>query len=255
MNKNNLFVVLVEPQGSLNIGSVARAMLNFGFRNLRLVNPSADHLNREAYQMAVKAGTILESAELYPTLEEALSDCAVSMATTRRFGQYRERFKHPDEAAQQIVPVTGNDRAALVFGREDHGLRTEDLDLCQQLITIPTNDAQPSMNLAQSVMLCLYEVDKYRAQADGIKPAEQRLAVNHELEGMFQHMRQSLTHIGYLNEQNPDHILRTYRNILGRTQLNIREVNILRGLFNQIDLYSGMKLTRKQLAEDGDADV
>ncbi len=252
MNNEHLVVVLVEPQGALNIGSVTRAMLNFGVRELRLVNPVADHLSREARLMAVKAASVLESAKVFPALEDALSDCALSFGTTRRFGQYRERFKHPDEAAEMLVPVARQQTAALVFGREDKGLFTTELDLCQHLITIPTHDELPSMNLAQAVTLCLYEVNKVRAELDGLQHGQQKLAVNKELESLYQHMRQSMINIGYLNEQNPDHILRTFRKIFGRSELNSREVNILRGLFNQIDLYSGKKMTRKQLQEQED---
>lgn len=250
--KEKLVIVLVEPQGALNIGSVARAMLNFGFSELRIVNPEVDHLSRDARLMAVKAGSVLEDAQLFTSLEEALADCAVSIGTTRRFGQYRERIKHPDEAARMLVPISREQKCALVFGREDKGLFTAELDLCQHLLTIPTSDQLPSMNLAQSVVLCLYEFNKVRGELDGCGCGEVKLALNHELEGMFQHMKQSMVNIGYLNHQNPDHILRAFRKILGRAELSTREVNIMRGLFNQIDLYSGKKLTRRQMEEQQD---
>jgi len=255
LNEEKLVVVLVEPQGELNVGSVARAMLNFGVSELRLVNPVADHLSRDARLMAVKAAPVLESAKCYSSLNDALADCAVSIGTTRRFGQYRDRFKYPDEAAQILVPIARQQVSALVFGREDKGLLTSELDLCQHLITIPTNDELPSMNLAQSVVLCLYEVNKVRGAIDGHEHDLQTLAVNAELESMIQHMKQSMTNIGYLNQDNPDHILRSFRKILGRSELNSREVNILRGLFNQIDLYSGKKMTRKQMKEGVDASL
>jgi tRNA/rRNA methyltransferase len=250
LNEEKLVVVLVEPQGELNIGSVARAMLNFGIRELRLVNPSVDHLSRDARLMAVKAASVLESAKIYISLDHALSDCALSIGTTRRFGQYRERFKHPDEAARLLLPVARQQTAALVFGREDKGLFTTELDLCQHLLTIPTSHELPSMNLAQSVVLCLYEINKVRAEMDGCQQHPQKLALNAELERMFQHMKQSMTNIGFLNRDNPDHILRTFRKIFGRCELNHREVSILRGLFNQIDLYTGNKLTRKQVKDE-----
>lgn len=250
LNEEKLVVVLVEPQGELNIGSVARAMLNFGVKELRIVNPGVDHLSHDARLMAVKAASVLEAASVYTTLGDALADCALSIGTTRRFGQYRERFKHPDEAARLLLPVARKQTAALVFGREDKGLFTAELDLCQHLLTIPTSHDLPSMNLAQSVVLCLYEINKVRSEMDGCQQGSQKLALNAELERMFQHMKQSMTHIGFLNQDNPDHILRAFRKIFGRCELNIREVNILRGLFNQIDLYSGKKLTRKQLKEE-----
>jgi tRNA/rRNA methyltransferase len=250
LNRDNLTVVLVESQGDRNIGSVCRAMLNFGFSDLRLVNPQIDHLSFDARQMAVKAGGLLESAQIFTSLGEALADCTLSFGTTRRFGRYREGLLHPDEAARQLVPVCEEGRVALVFGREDKGLLTSELDLCQQFITIPTNPALPSINLAQAVGLCVYEVSRICGELEGCEHERKELATNDQLEAMFQHMRESLLNVGYLNPQNPDHILRSFRRILGRSGLNDREVRILRGLFNQIDIYTGNKELR--CADKGD---
>ncbi len=247
--KLQLSVVLVEPQGALNIGSVCRAMLNFGFTDLRLVNPQVDHLSRDARLMAVKSATVLENAQVFSHLGDALAGCMLSFGTTRRFGRYREGLLHPSEAAELLLPVVQENSVALVFGREDRGLFTSELDLCQHFITIPTDEKQPSMNLAQAVSLCLYEVSNARAKLTGRTSRHKKLASSEKLEAMYQHMRQSLLDIGYLDPQNPDHILRSFRRILGRSGLNDREVRILRGLFNQIDLFSGHKLSRKTLKE------
>ena len=127
LNTQNISVVLVEPQGPLNIGSVCRAMLNFGLVDLRLVNPQTNHLQHAARQMAVKATTVLESAVVYTSLADALADCTLSFGTTRRFGRYREDMLHPDEAARQLLPATVDDRVALVFGREDRGCTPQNL--------------------------------------------------------------------------------------------------------------------------------
>lgn len=236
MNTENITVVLVEPQGPRNIGSVCRAMLNFGLTDLRLVNPQTDHLQHEARQMAVKATTVLEAAKTFTTLEEAVSGCSLSIGTTRRFGRYREDMLHPDEAAKLLLPETADAKVALVFGREDKGLHTAELDLCQRFVTIPTSDKLPSMNLAQSVALCLYEISKVKGELAGAEHGRKQLASNDNLERMFQHMRESLVRVGFLDTQNPDHILRAFRRILGRAGLNEREVRIMRGLFSQIDL-------------------
>ncbi len=245
-----LAVVLVEPQGALNIGSVSRAMLNFGFTDLRLVNPQVDHLSQDARLMAVKAATVLENAHVFASLEDALAGCVLSFGTTRRFGRYREGLLHPELAANRLLPIAQEDSVALVFGREDRGLFTSELDLCQHFITIPTDENLPSMNLAQAVSLCLYEVSKAKGRSKGRTDGQKKLASNKNLESMYQHMRQSLLDIGYLDPKNPDHILRSFRRILSRSGLNDREVRILRGLFNQIDLYSGHKFSRKSLKEN-----
>lgn len=231
----NVVVVLVEPQGGLNIGSVCRAMMNFGFSELRLVAPQVDHRGDEARRMAVKAAPLLERAGVYPDLAAALADCELAFGTTRRFGKYREDFFHPEDAAELLLPQLARGRVALVFGREDKGLHTAELDLCQRLLTIPTNEELPSMNLAQAVSLCLYAVARQAARTAGYQRSARKLARHGELEGLFAHMRGTLLEIGFLDPQNPDHILHSFRRIFGRAGLNAREVRILHGLMSRID--------------------
>lgn len=228
-------IVLVSPQGPLNVGSVCRVMANFGISDLRLVEPEADFLSDPARKMAVKAGFLLEQARLFPTLQDALADCQLSIGTTRRFGKYREDLVHPDQAAVQALPLTVSGRVALVFGREDKGLLTEELDLCQTLMTIPTEDAIGSMNLAQAVTVVLYEFYKLKGQLQGKTWGRKRQASNQDLEAMYRHMRQSLLDVAYLDPQNPDHILRTFRRIFGRAGLSDRDVKVLQGLWRRID--------------------
>ena len=110
MNLKNICIVLVEPQGARNIGSVARAMANFAMSELRLVRPQTDHLQEEARQMAVKAGTILEQARLYADLQTALTDCHCVFGTTRRLGKYRVDILNPDDAALQMLPLLDSGR-------------------------------------------------------------------------------------------------------------------------------------------------
>ena len=232
---DNLSVVLVESRGERNIGSVARAMANFGVSALRLVAPKVDHLDDEARKMAVKASVLLEQATVYPDLEGALKDCHYAYATTRRFGKYRADFLHPESAADDLLPRLDTGRVAMVFGREDKGLKTEELDLCQRLITIPTCGTIQSMNLAQSVVICLYEVCLQHGESQGKVQGSRKLATNEQLEILFSHMQKSLLRIKYLNPQNPEHIMRSYRQMLGRAGMDQRDVRILRGLMSEID--------------------
>ncbi|MDY0213720.1 MAG: RNA methyltransferase [Desulfuromonadaceae bacterium] len=240
---NSTAVVLVEPQGPLNIGSVCRAMVNFGFHDLRLVNPQTDHLGEEARLMAVKADMVLERARVFSHLSDALADTSYAFATTRRFGRNREDFIHPDQIGQSLSLLDNTAPAALVFGREDRGLLTQELDLCQRFITIPTCDQLPSMNLAQAVCLCLYELAGVRARGLGKVQGARRLATGATVEAMFAHMRSSLTEAGYLVEGNPDHILRTFRRIFGKNGLSERDVRILRGLWRKIDWLNAQSKT------------
>jgi tRNA/rRNA methyltransferase len=223
-------------------------MANFGVADLRLVTPQTDHLQDAARKMAVKATPILEQATIHDDLASALRDCHFALGTTRRFGKYRENLLHPDEAAQTLLPLLSKGRVALVFGREDRGLKTEELDLCQRLITIPTSDALPSMNLAQSVAVCLYEVAKVHG-AGNATGAGRKLATVTQLEDLFEHMRRSFREIGYLDPQNPEHILRAIRRFLGRAALDPREVRILRGMLSQIDW---VESERRRFEGEGD---
>ena len=233
-NLKRIRVVLVEPQGDRNIGSVARAMANFGFSSLYLVNPQIDHLGEEARKMAVRAAPVLESAQVCASLEQALQGCRLAVGTTRRFGKYREDFIAPEQLAESLAPA-GDEPVALVFGREDKGLLTSELDLCQILLTIPTRDELPSMNLASSVVLCLHALARGLEVATSEPPKGDPLASSEELENMFAHMRRSLLEIEYLDPQNPEHILRAFRRLFGRTRLDRREVKILQGLWSRID--------------------
>ena len=234
-NLENICVVLVEPQGPRNIGSVCRAMKNFGLRDLRLVNPQTNHLVHGARQMAVKATDLLENARIFNSLEEALHDCVTAFGTTRRFGKYREDLLLPDAAAETALPLSTADPVGFVFGREDSGLHTAELDLCQHFVTIPTDEALPSMNLAQAVALCLYELRRAQGKIQLTGKGRKGLAGVKSMEKMYGHMEDSLMSCGFLNPQNPDHIMRAFRRIFGRAGLNEREVRILRGLWSQID--------------------
>lgn len=251
MKLENVSIVLVEPQGGLNIGSVARVMLNFGFGDLRLVAPQVDHLGEEARRMAVKGSPLLEGATLFPDLAAALADCQLALGTTRRFGKYREGLLHPDEAATDLLPWTERGRVALVFGREDTGLLTSELDLCQRFVTIPTGEELPSLNLAQAVAVCLYETSKAAGAAQGKRPGRKRLASGRVLSALYDHMRRSLLDIGFLDPQNPDHILHTFRRIFGRAGLNEREVRILHGLWSRLDWVEAERRKRSEAADSG----
>ena len=236
MIHSNISIILVEPQGALNIGSVCRTMQNFGCNDLRLVNPRTDHLGEAAQLMAVKAGHILEEAKVFPDLDGAIADINLLFGTTRRFGKrYRETFMTPDQAAVRINGSNPASRCALLFGREDKGLTNEELDRCHHFIAIPTSGELASLNLAQAVNICLYEIYRHSLAEPNLPTSDWLPAPTAELEGMLQHMRLSLFNLGFFKDNNPDHILHTFRRIFGRTELNSREVSILRGLWHCLD--------------------
>jgi len=249
----DLHVVLVEPKGAANIGSVARVMKNFGAHGLRIVSPRTDHLGEEARNMAVSAVDLLEAARVYKSLDEALADVHLAVATTRRFGRYREDIRDIHEEAVILAGLPAAASAALVFGREEHGLATAEIDLCQHLATIPAAPELPSLNLAQAVAVCLYEIAR---QVKGCKtdppPPRDPPATGRELEQLYGHLRDTLLAIGFLDPANPEHILRVFRRIFGRSGLNSREVRVLRGMLSEVDrIRQGRGIKSPSPREDG----
>lgn len=236
MKPKNLSIILVKPQGPLNIGSICRSMMNFGFSKLRLVDPCQEYLSLDAKKMAMGAFKILEQAELFDDLPSALHDIHIAFGTTRRFGKYRKNFYTPSTAAEQINAIDDTTNAALVMGTEDSGLETKDLELCQHFITIPTHADYPSMNLSHSLSILIYEIAmKSDAGKRFHDPIPQPLAPGKDIEHMFDHMRKTLQDIDFLDPQNPDHILRTFRRLFGSASLTPRDINIIQGLMSRID--------------------
>ncbi len=243
MNNDNITLILVEPQGPINIGSVCRVMMNFGFNNLRLVNPCKEYQSEQARKMALSAQNMLVQAPLFNTLADALSDCHIAFGTTRRFGKYRKNFLMPEPAAETIAAFDDSVKCALVFGREDNGLTADELALCQNFVTIPTDDRFPSMNLSHAIGILLYEI---------AKAMQNKLSTNREIttktpatiesiEQMFSHIRKALSDIGFLDPQNPDHLLRTFRQVFGKAGLTERDVRIIRGLMSKIEWINSCK--------------
>ncbi len=246
MNDPNLVIVLKEPQGPLNIGAVCRVMMNFGVTRLRLVNPCKEFRSLEARKMALGTVEILENAEVYPDLQTALADIHLTFGTTRRFGKYRKNFLTPATAARQIAQSSPDLSCALLLGREDTGLETRDLDLCQRFVTIPTHDAYPSMNLSHALAVLMYEVS-LKAHLTGAfqDPGPKQPASGKEIENLYAHMRKTLLDIDFLDPQNPDHLLRTFRRLFGDAGLTSRDVRIIQGLMSRIDWTENQ---RKKLA-------
>ncbi|MGH7829297.1 MAG: RNA methyltransferase [Candidatus Binatia bacterium] len=231
---SNIRIVLVQTKGSGNIGSVARAMKNMGLNDLALVGGGRTK-SFWARAMAVHAGDLLKNAKRFGTLREAVADCGLVIGTTCRGGLYRSHSLSPRELAPEIVAAARSGKAALVFGPEDHGLSNDNLQHCQQLIAIPTHPSYSSLNVAQAVMICLYEV--FLASLDETPQETISRASAENVERLFDKMERCLLKIGFLDSQNPKHILLAFRRILGRAGLEEKDVRILIGLFRQIEWY------------------
>ena len=232
--KQRVSIVLVGTQSPGNIGMVCRAMKNMGLADLRLVNPcQVDHL--DAIKFAVSARNILESARIFTSLEDAIADSEFSVATTRRHGKYRNEIITPVQVVERFSGCAPKSRMALVFGREDSGLTTDEVALCRWQATIETADEFGSLNLSQAVLIFCYELLKGSGSAAPPATVARELAGSASLEPLYSQMERTFLKIGYLNPQNPEHMMRTLRRIFSRAELDEREVSSLRGLLSQVD--------------------
>lgn len=226
----HIAVILVEPRSPGNIGMVCRAMANFGATDLRLVNP-CQHLHPEAHKFSVFASDMLGAARLFPDLPSAIADLQSTVAATRRPGRLRGELMTVSEAAVRLGSMGSGQRLGLVFGREDAGLTTEEVRLCSHAATIPSDPERGSLNLAQAVLVFLYEFAR-----EGTKsPSEGRdRPAQEESEALFRQMETVLSRIAFLNPRAPGRVMNPLRRILNRAELDRRELSLLRGMWSQI---------------------
>ncbi|MGD2270454.1 MAG: RNA methyltransferase [Desulfobacterales bacterium] len=232
---DNLAIVLHRPRYPENIGAAARAMHNMGLRELIVVAPQNCDLNRILKMATHAAIEIVERMSVFETLREALADFNYVIGTTARLGKQRRVIASPAKLAEKLVGMSQTNRIALLFGSEDRGLLNADIRLCHKLVTIPTAEFA-SLNLAQAVMVICYEMF-LAGREDKIESAP-RLATRHELDGMYEQLKDILVRIDYINPENPDHWMNRVRQFFTRLQLRAREVSIIRGICRQIDWYA-----------------
>jgi tRNA/rRNA methyltransferase len=227
-------MILVRPQLGENIGTVARAMLNFGLTELRLVAPRDGWPNPDAGPTASGADAVLEGAKVYPTTAEAVADCAHIYATTVRKRGVTRPVLTPEAAAREIHAQTG--RSAVLFGAERSGLETDDVALARAIVTVPINPAFASLNLAQAVILVAYEWSKTQALAQ--PTAEELLppAPQEELDGLVAHFEALLEPKGYFRPPGRAATTRrTLRGILTKPGWNHLEIRTLRGVLSYLE--------------------
>jgi tRNA/rRNA methyltransferase len=233
-------IVLVRPQLGENIGKAARAMLNFGLIEMRLVAPRDGWPNPGAGPAAAGADLVLERAQVFDTLAEAVADCAQVYATTVRKRGVTKPVLTPEQAAQAIRREVG--RSAIVFGPERSGLETEDVALARAIVTVPINPEFGSLNLAQAVILCAYEWSKH---ADLEQPTVEALlppAPQDELEGLITHFEALLEEREYFfPASRAAATRRTLRNVLTKPGWNHLEVRTLRGVLSQLERPPGKR--------------
>jgi tRNA/rRNA methyltransferase/tRNA (cytidine32/uridine32-2'-O)-methyltransferase len=240
-------VVLLEPQDLVNIAHVVRGMKNFGLRDLRLVSPREyDGFRIEG--IAHQTQDVLARVQLHPTLESAIADCVHVAGFTARGRTAKRNVQRPREAAREVLTLSESGPVALVFGREDKGLTNEALDRCHRVVTIPSNPAYPSLNLAHAVILMLYELALARDDwAPEFKTPRRTAgpAVAGELEHLFGDIARGLAAIEFFKTRDAEHVMRTLREVIHRVPFDEREVKLLRAMAIEVVKY------RERLARPG----
>ena len=231
---NQPAIVLVRPQLGENIGKAARAMLNFGLTEMRIVSPRDGWPNPSAGPAASGADIVLDNAKIFDTTAEAVADCAHVYATTVRKRGVTKPVLTPEEAGRAIHAESG--KSAILFGREASGLETEDVALARSILTVPINPEFGSLNLAQAVILCAYEWSK---ATDLVQPTQEEHlppAAQEELDGLIAHFESMLEPKGYFfPESRAEATRKTLRTVLTKPGWNHLEVRTLRGVLSSIE--------------------
>jgi tRNA/rRNA methyltransferase len=229
---NPLRIVLVAPRNPLNIGAAARAMSNFGFSELRLVNPY-DVAFREA-RSAVKAQGILAAAREYSSVAEAVSDSALVVGTTSLGPRALEHtLRRLEYGGKLIAKKLVSAPVALLFGSEKFGLSNEDVSHCHWLMRIPAREAHGSMNLGQAVAVCLYEIIRNPAAAK-VKPEARRAADAGELERFTARLEEVLDRSGYVHARVEGSTRMKIRRLVRRLNLSAHDAEVWMGMLRQI---------------------
>ncbi len=238
LRPENIGVILVRPAIAGNIGAVARAIKNFGFKHLILVAPQASPTHPEAIARASGADDILREAAIYDDLESAASNFHYLVGTTAK-KRYKQTRYFPREIAPLLTAISQQNKIALIFGPERTGLTNTETIHCHTLITIPTAPIHPSLNLSHAVAVVLYEL--FTQVSQGISWCMPPLASTSQLEQMYEHLMNSLEKIGFVIGGPKGHTYRVLKRLLGKIPLTEADVKIIRGICHQIDWFANQK--------------
>ena len=249
----NVRVVLVNTSHPGNIGGAARAMKNMGLSELVLVDPER-FPDPDAVSRASGADDVLVNARIVATLEEAIADCSLVLGTSARDRRIPWPVLDPRESADKVLDQleqVADAQIALVFGREDSGLTTDELQRCQYHVHIPSMPDFSSLNLAAAVQVLVYELRMQSLQREGAPTKMHKVettavfneipATAGELEQFYQHLEQVLVEIGFHDPQKPRQLMPRLRRLYGRVHLNRMEMNILRGILTETQKAVGVK--------------
>ena len=226
-------IILVRPQLGQNIGKAARAMLNFGLTELRLVSPRDGWPNPDAGPAASGADVVLEQAQLFETTEAAIADCNLVFASTVRRRDLVMPVVGPEEMAERIAASSGG--SAILFGPERSGLETEDVAQADAIVTVPINPEFGSLTLAQAVILLAYEWSRRAQLAQPTVKQSEPQAPHGDLEGLIDHLNGELDAKGYFHPPSRAQATKnTLRTIFTKAGWSSREIKAIRGIIRAL---------------------
>jgi len=232
---DNITIVLHHPKFPENIGSTARCMMNMGISNLHVVSREAIDVDRALTLATHAASDVIQTMKRFNDLKSAVADAGYVVGTTARLGKGRRMVKTPAKMAQKLIPVSRENRVAIVFGPEDRGLTNDELRNCHDLVTIRTAEFS-SINLAQAVMVICYEL--FNASTQENKGFYPKLALRPELDAMYEQMKRMLVRINFIQPDNPEYWMDRFRRFFSRQPLQSAEVRMIRGICRQMDWYA-----------------
>ncbi len=260
-NLEQIRVVMVNTSDSGNIGAAARALKTMGMSRLYLVDP-ADFPSAKATARASGAADVLHHAKVVSTLEEAVADCSLVVATSARLRSIPWPVMNPREFTTLVSHEPDTSEIALVFGREDSGLSNEELRKCHYHVSIPGNEAYSVLNVAAAIQVICYELRMSLIEEQHLpQPSDQNLQMPlsvtqwdapvcsaEDMERFFLHFEQTLLDINFFDPNNPRHILTRSRRLFSRTRLDRLEMNLMRGFLSKVQEIAARAKSR---AEDG----
>ena len=234
-NFSNLKVILVEPNGPLNVGSVARLCANFEVDELRIVSPKCDIFSLEAKKMALKGQKFLDNCKIFINLENAIFDCDLVLASCGRIDISKDSlFESSEDIFNWTISFEKINNLAIIFGREDSGLTNDELLLANKTFYIPTSKNNPSLNLSHAVAIALYELDKSSKKIFDQELEVFNLASSKQIHDSFLEIEELLLRVGYLLKHTSKAKIGKFKNYILRANTSMHEINVLRGIVHQI---------------------
>lgn len=235
-NAFKIIIILVEPNGPINVGSIARLCANFKVHELRIISPRCDINSLDARKMALKGSSYLKQCKIYENLIEAICDCDLVLATSGKIDTGQEsKICSLEKASNWVRSFKGIKNLAIVFGREDRGLSNKELLMAQKIFTINTFKNYPSLNLSHAVSIVLYEFNNLENLDHSEEKQSINLAKSSEIEECFMEVKNLLLKVGYLLPHTSNAKIAKFKKYILKTKTSTSELNILRGIVSQIN--------------------